>query len=465
MNNEKKAFKAGLWYTVSNFFSSAVGFITIPIFTRLLSKEDFGLYNNYTSWLNIVAVIMTLKFNASLISARYDYKKYFDEYIFSLIVLNFIVVCCWSGVINYFSSFFFEITHIEMTYMNAMMIYLMFFPVVEMFQSRESFLYKYKVSALLSAGMAVASGILSIVLVLSLDNKLSGIIFGMTIPAAVVGIFISIFLGIKGKSIRVSYWTYAIPICLPYIPHLLASSLLNSMDRVMIERFCGSEATAVYSLAYNCGWIATLLVSALNMAFVPWLGEMLNEKKYFIIRSFSKKYIIVFLLLAIVLMLIAPEILYILGGTPYMDAMYVITPVAMGCVCQFLYTLYVNVEQFNKKTLGMAIATVLAAIINYGLNLMLIPIFGYVVAAYTTLVGYFSLLLMHMYLVKLLSVNDIYDNRFVLKIVAIGTVIMLIITLLYDFRIMRYIVTLIYVFVLVSLGYKERDTLRMMLKK
>ena len=79
------------------------------------------------------------------------------------------------------------------------------------------------------------------------------------------------------------------------------------------------------------------------------------------------------------------------------------TPVAMGCVCQFMYTLYVNIEQYKKKTVGMAIASVTAALINYALNALFIPKYGYIAAAYTTLFGYLVLFIIHMLIVKSLG--------------------------------------------------------------
>ena len=85
MNNDKKALKSGIWYTVSNFLIRSIGFITTPIFTRLLTKSEFGAFNNYSSWLSIITIFVTFNLESTLISAKYDYKESFDEYILSLL--------------------------------------------------------------------------------------------------------------------------------------------------------------------------------------------------------------------------------------------------------------------------------------------------------------------------------------------------------------------------------------------
>ena len=306
--------------------------------------------------------------------------------------------------------------------------------------------------------LAASTALLSVVLVLAVRDRLWGRITGSVIPTIILGLLIYLFLGYKARRFKLAYWKYALPICLPYIPHLLAGVLLNSMDRIMIQRWCGSEATAMYSLAYSCGAIVALLVNSLNSAYAPWLGEKLSQNNYKEIYDFSKKYIYFFLIFSIGIMLIAPEILWFLGGDTYRNAKYVITPVAMGCVCQFLYTMFGNVEQFKKKTIGMASATVIAAAINYILNYLMIPRFGYFAAAYTTLVGYLCLLGMHMFLVFKIGLKTVYSYKYVLGAVLLGILFMFIITLTYEFLSLRLMFIALYVFLLFLLfsRYKNR---------
>ena len=107
-------------------------------------------------------------------------------------------------------------------------------------------------------------------------------------------------------------------------------TLLNAMDRIMIDRWCGSEQTALYSLAYNCGAIVTLLLNSINSAFSPWLGEKLSENKSDEVRAFSKVYISGFIVFSFGIMLIAPEVLLLLGGKNYYEAIYVMTSCFYG---------------------------------------------------------------------------------------------------------------------------------------
>lgn len=454
----KKALRSGVWYTVSNLLVKSTILITTPIFTRLLTKAEFGSFNNYTSWLSIATIVVTLNLDSTLISARFDYEHDFDGYIFSLLSLSLLSSVVWLIITNLGGDYFSSFLELDMKYINAMLIYLLFLPAVNMFQIRERYYFEYRKTVFTSIVLSIGTALLSVFLVGNMSNRLDGRIIGAVVPTILLGFVFYYYFWRKGKVVKIQYWKYAIPICLPYIPHLLSMTLLNSTDRVMITKICGPEQTALYSLAYTCGTMITLLLTSLNGAFAPWLGEKIHKKEYRDIRKVSYIYISAFLVMAVGIMLISPEVLYILGGASYMEAKYVLAPVSMGCVCQFLYTLFVNIEQFKKKTGGMAIGSVSAALINFILNLIFIPQIGYLAAAYTTLVGYVVLLLIHMYLVKRLGLSEVYDYKFIGLVVLIGICLMILITVLYSYAILRYglIITYGIIFILLFMRYKSK---------
>ena len=128
-------------------------------------------------------------------------------------------------------------------------------------------------------------------------------------------------------------------------------------------------------------------------------------------------------------MLVAPELLLIMGGKEYLETKYLIPPVMVGYVFQFVYSLYVNIEFYHKKQKNIAFGTMIACVINIILNYLLIPKFGYIAAAYTTLIGYISLYVIHYIFVKKLGCTYWYDNRFniirycIVGLIAIGFII------------------------------------------
>lgn len=85
------------------------------------------------------------------------------------------------------------------------------------------------------------------------------------------------------------------------------------------------------------------------------------------------------------------------------------------------YTMHVNIEQYKKKTVGMAIASISAAGLNYLLNLLFIPKYGYIAAAYTTLISFLWLMLLHIFLVYRIGYGEVYErNKILIMICFMG---------------------------------------------
>ncbi|WP_044973684.1 oligosaccharide flippase family protein [Ruminococcus sp. HUN007] len=464
-NNSSEALKSGIWYTTANFLTKSIGIITTPIFTRLLSKSDVGAFGNYTSWLAVFIILITFNLESTFISAKFDFEKEFDSYVSTMFLFSGCSSIAWLIIFNLFSSLFVTKMHLDIVYINCMCMYLFFLPAVNLYQTKERYRFGYKKSVLISSLIAIGTALISVLLVVFMSNKLAGRVWGSAIPTIIIGCFLVILLFKAGNKIKVEYIRYALPICLPFIPHLLSMTFLNSLDKMMITDIRGEEENALYSIAYQCSSVVTILVTSLNTAYSPWLGEKLHEKAYTDIRTFSKKYVLIFLSLAVGIMLISPDIMMIMGGKSYMEAQYVMPPVMLGCVCQFIYTMYVNVEQYQKKTVGMAIASVSAAMLNYVLNYLLIPKYGYIAAAYTTLISFLWLFIIHMILVRTIGYSKVYANKYIIGIVGVASVITVLVNLLYRNTILRYSIVVLYCITLLFFIVKNKDIIMRLLKK
>ena len=52
--------KASCYFLICSFFQRGISTVTTPVFTRLLSTEEYGQYNVFNSWMNIITVFVTL---------------------------------------------------------------------------------------------------------------------------------------------------------------------------------------------------------------------------------------------------------------------------------------------------------------------------------------------------------------------------------------------------------------------
>ena len=410
-NINKKALKAGIWYTISNFVVRGMGFITTPIFTRILSKEVYGEFSNYASWLAILIIITTFELSSSVSRAKFDFEDDMDGYLSSLAVSGTAFTAVCYAVVTLFSNFFTDFFGMDMIYIHIMFIYLLVEPAFNLLSAKYRIEMKYKIVTFLTFVSTFSSVILSLVLVVLMKNQLLGRVIGYTAPLIFINIILYIFIVVKGRKVSRKYCIYALEISLPLIPHVLSGQILGSTDRIMITQICGAADNAIYSVVNSCAQIITILLYAVNQAWAPWFYEKLNSKEHTEIRKISVKYIYVFGFFSFLFMLAAPEFVLIMGGKKYLEATNLIPPIMMGCVLQFLYTLYVNVEIFNKKTFGISVRTVVAAMVNLITNAVFIPLFGYQAAAYTTLLGYLVLFVLHYLSARKLGCEVYYDNK------------------------------------------------------
>ncbi len=89
--SDKKAFKAGIWYTIANFLTKGAVFITTPFFTRLMTTDQMGEYSNVSSWLLILVPIVTFDMYTTINVARFDYRDELDGYASSILLYGTVV--------------------------------------------------------------------------------------------------------------------------------------------------------------------------------------------------------------------------------------------------------------------------------------------------------------------------------------------------------------------------------------
>ena len=88
----RRAFKAGIFYIACQLFVRGITFLMTPVFTRLLSQEQYNQYKIFESWLLIFAPVMSLCLWRSVECAKYDVKEKFNEYVSSVQTLSYLSI-------------------------------------------------------------------------------------------------------------------------------------------------------------------------------------------------------------------------------------------------------------------------------------------------------------------------------------------------------------------------------------
>lgn len=459
-----KVIISGLWYTLGNFLTKSAGFITTPIFTRLLTKTEMGDYSNFVSWIELLIVICTIDLYASVMLAKYDYKDSLDDYIATNLYVGtgftiFILLLSLP-----FRDVLLDLLNLTEWQINVAFIYMAVYPASQMFLIKSRIFYKYKSFVAYSFATTLLSTVVSLLLTVFSADRLQGRIYGQYIPLIIANILIYLTFVFKGKSIKLEYVKYGIAIAVPLIWHTLAGNILSLSDRVMIRELCGSEATALYSVGYYCALIVSVLWSSMNNAWSPWAYDMMDSDDTEMLKKASVPYVVFFSFIVLIFLLIGPEILLIMGGSQYSSAENILPPIMISVVFQFVYSLYVNIEYFYKKQIYIAIGTSIAAVTNLILNLILIPVLGYSVAAYTTLVGYIVLFVVHYCFVRHLGKSYFYNTKFFVGVLSFFLTLLVVLQVVYKYLLIRYGLVIILLLVVVFRAIIVRNELKASVK-
>jgi len=415
---KNKIIQAGSWYTISNFLSKGLVFLTLPIFTRLLSTEDYGLVSLYTAWLSIFTIIIGLGLNESIRRARFEYETRLDEFVSSITFLSILLFCTFLVFIYIFESFFMKITQLSQTLLYLMIFQAFFTYIQNLAMTKFQVNYNYKTVASLNIITALVSTISSIVLIIYIfqgDNYLGKIIGDWVVKFFIGMGIIFIFLKNGKKFIRIEYWKYSLILGVPLVFHGLGLILNVQFDRIIINKYVGASANGIYSFAYQIGMIIQVLFLSIDQAWNPWFFEKFKDGEYKIIKSRANIVRNVFTTLYCAVLMLSPEIVRLFSSSEYWSGLDVVPLIFISYYFMFMYTFEVNVEYGNKKTHLIAAGTLLSAVINIILNLIFVPVYGYIAAAITTIISYYLLFLFHYFITSKLLKMPIYGFRFHLK--------------------------------------------------
>ncbi|MCR4908067.1 MAG: oligosaccharide flippase family protein [Lachnospiraceae bacterium] len=444
-----KAVKSGLWYVLSNVLIRAVGIITAPIYTRLLTTAETGYANNFNNYVSIFTVVTCLCLIYSVGRAKLDFKDEFDAYmssiqtlssLFGLVILTLVMIFSpaegWLGYPRY--ALF------------LMFLVLTVYPSVDYQQYKYRFEWRYRENIAISVILTILTVFLSIGLIFMMpEDKGFAKILGTVIPELLLGGWCYFNIVRKGRCFyRKEYWRYALSIGLPMIPHGLALILLARMDTSMISRRCTMAEVGLYTSGYTIGTLLMFITNAVGNAWLPWFNERLYAEDREAIREKNRLLMEGGTALTLLFIAFAPLAVRILLAKSYRECMWVVPPVALGTLCQYFYTNYVNVELFYKKTAMIAVNSIIAAGVNYVLNAVFIEKYGYIAAAFTTLFGYAFLNLLHFICTRLILKKKIYADGYYFLLLFAAILGGLLLMLLYKQPVIRYGITLILALVL-----------------
>ena len=446
--------KATFWFTLANFLIKGISFITVPLFTKYLSTEEYGIVSVYLSYQQILLIFATFEMSqGAYMRGILKYKDSKQFFTFSEQALSTLVTVIVFFISLTFKKWFIQSTEINNAIYNLMFIYFLFYPSYQCWVNYNRFTYNYKPVVLMSLLYAFITTVIPLLAIVKLSaTAVTRIYFMLLCEIIVCAPFYFINVQLKmlqqNRKLVFEQWKFIILFQAPSIVHSLSFLILGQADRMMIGMMVGKSYAGIYSVAYSLASVISILNTSVNQVFKPWRYQKMEDKEYNKIKSTSTTMLLLFGTLILCWILIAPEFMKLLFNKSYYDAIWTIPPVSMSVFFVFLYSMFVDIEEYFCKTKYTMYATLICSVLNIILNYFGIITIGYIACSYTTLICYILFAVLHGFWSNKASsqcgihIYDIFNVKLILILSGILLAMELLLTFMYHFTIIRYIVLL-----------------------
>ena len=391
LKNSSVGLKSSIAFALASAVSAGMSYITTPIFTRVLSSTEYGEVTVYLTWQSVFAIIAMFSLNYGVFNnGMMDYKTDRDAYSYSLLKLSNVITIIFAFMVFVFRWIFPNYLKVETKYLILMFVVFLFNPAYSFWLARQRYEYNYKPALCASIVLAVMGPVVSVVaVVLSRENKVDARIFGLEGTLLCIYMFFYIRLGKKSNwNCKYGYWKEAFLFNLPLLPHYLSTYILSSSDKLMISELVSKSATSYYSIAYTIASLGLIVWTAINGSLIPYTYAKCKEKNYHELKRIVNTILVFIAICCVIVILIAPEVIAVLGSKEYRTSVIVVPPIVGGIFFQVHYSLYANVLYYFRKPKWVMVASMISAVANIITNYIFINMYGYMAAGFTTLVCY-----------------------------------------------------------------------------
>lgn len=400
--------KNTLLFTINSFGSKLITFLLVPLYTNVLSTNDYGTADLMTSTAQLLIPLLTLNIQDAVLRFSLDKTKDPKKIISVGCTINSISMCLLG--ITLFLLSYFGILSFGKEY-----IIFLFFSFA--FGGIQNSLQMY-MKAVDNVKVLVYSGLAS-----TLFSCVSNLLFLLVFKFGILGylisnlvghfvaIFIMFFLGKIYRDVRFTTDTKLIKEMFVYSAPLAINSVAwwinTASDKYIITFFCGAAINGIYSVAYK---IPTILSTFQTIFYNAWsvsaITEFDKDDKDGFIGNIYSLYMCVSTIGCSLILIFNKFLASMLYAKDFYDAWrsvpFLLLGVAFNGIALFEGCLFTAV----KKTKEVSRTTIVGAIVNTIANFILIPLFASSGAAFATMIGYLTV-----WIVRTISLQKIVHMR------------------------------------------------------
>lgn len=393
-------FKDILIYGSGDIILKATAFITMPIYTRIFTPEDYGVWSFVTTVIGLLSCILVLGGDSAYARFFFQAKTLREKQIVTSTWFSFLAL--WGGSViilslpftDFYSLWSFRTDRHGMLFLLSLLaapISLMNTMCGQALRNQfraTLFTFLNITSTVMGIGCSLYGAVI-------LRMGLAGVLGG-TLLAAVIMFPIRLWTTRNMLrpvfSLRVLRNLLAFGV--PLVPASLAYWVFASSDRVVLGKLSTLNELGLYAVANGATAILGIFYGAFGLAWSPHAVQMYEEQPEVAPVFFGQvmTYILVaFGILCVGIATFAHELLVILSTPAFYPAAVAIGPLALGFVAYASTQVTASGISLKKKTKYIAMYSWIAALLNLGLNILFVPRWGMLAASWATAFSYMFL--------------------------------------------------------------------------
>ncbi len=431
----KKIVSHTFFYSFANQSPALINLFLLPFLTPFLSASDYAIYGLILSYAGLVGAFSSLGyivlFQQSYFELGADFKSKWSRLLGFQWLYKFIYAALVAGLLYF--SLRNKIQAERLTLVLVLVIVpLLFFDLTKSIATRLlQFRHQHQRVYSVTIGVGILSALISFVGVRYFNLGYMAWLYSQAISSALLAAYFGYFLYLK-ENIRPSFHfnkneiVSDLKIATPLIPKEYATYLLNSSDRVLLDRFGVSQnRIGQYSIAYSFASYFENIQSQANQVLTPIVFDLYKTGTEMAMQTVGKlirAWFYVSLLMAAVLGLWIPDIFRFLYRKAELSAAYPMVIILIFGFCyRPIYVAIVDKAIFEKQTMEVLKITVVAALSNVLLNLIFIGYYETWAATFNTVIAYFIMGIAGYFLIK----NNDEFRRVIRPLELISTIVLI----------------------------------------
>ena len=422
MNQKKELIKNTLIISIGKFSTQIVSFLLLPLYTSLLTTQEYGTYD----FLNTISIFLipcvTLLMEEGMFRFLIDAKdtKSKSEIFTSTFAFTFISFCIWSILIFIVGNI------LKYPYTNYLIFYILASLLSSLAGSTARGLGKFKIYSVFCFLSSFLTILLNIVFILGLHMGLSSLFISYILGNSIVSIWLILkiqvpkylnFKNVHSKTLK-EMITYSFPL----VPNSISWNAIALTDRVLIVNILGEGKNGIYSVGNRFPTIINTCYSYFNLSWKESASKVVNQKGKE--EFYNSVYInLNHLLISVSILIVAilPFIFNLFVKNAYREAYNYIPLMILSVYLANLSNFCSGIFSAYKDTKILAKTTILAAIINFVVGFLLIRKIGIYATILATLTAYFIIYIYRNIKLKKYIVLK-HDNYFLCHIIIFGLI-------------------------------------------